>query len=421
MKVMDAIQEGYKQTELDEVSRDWEVVLLDSCVKKIIGGGTPSRKIKSYYEGNIPWATVKDLDGKLYKEDTLEHISKEAINKSSTNLIAPGNVIIATRMGLGRGFINKVHMAINQDLKAIYPKEQLQAEFLLYWILHNHSIFESMGKGSTVKGVSLEELKSLLIPLPPLPEQKKITDILLTVDEQIEQTEQLIEKTNKLKKGLMQKLLMKGIGHARFKKTEVGEIPEEWEVKRLGDVTEVVSGGTPSRNVKEFWENGDIMWAIPTDITSNGKYINQTESKITEMGLKNSAATILPPGSILMTSRATIGERCINTVPMATNQGFKSFICKDELNNEYLYYLIDRIKGDFIRLAGGSTFLEVSKTTVENYKIPVPPKSEQIRISSILSSIDERIEQYDFQKQQLQRLKKGLMQKLLTGKIRVKV
>jgi len=207
-----------------------------------------------------------------------------------------------------------------------------------------------------------------------------------------------------------------------YKKTEFGEIPVEWEIKKIGDVTNIINGGTPNTKVSMYWENGTIHWATPTDITSSGKYIRKTEKHITEKGLKNSSANLLPIGSILMTSRATIGERCINTVPMATNQGFKSFICREQvILNEFLYYLIEIIKPIFIRLAGGSTFLEISKKQVEEQKIQVPPIEEQKKTSFILSVIDIKLEDYQTKKQKLQTLKRGLMQKLLTGKIRVKV
>lgn len=279
------------------------------------------------------------------------------------------------------------------------------------------------GRSHGLLNVGVDEFFDILLPLPPLEEQRKIAAILSSVDEAIEKTEAIIEQTEKVKKGLMQQLLTKGIGHTKFKKTEIGEIPEGWEVKSISEVAKVVSGGTPSKQVSEYWENGTIPWATPTDITSNdNKYISTTQLMITESGLRNSSANLLPEGSVLMTSRATIGPRCINTVPMATNQGFKSFICDpDVLHNEYLYYLIDKIKDQFIALASGSTFLEISKSAVETFKIPVPPLEEQIEIAKMLSSLDEKLSVEKVKKESLQTIKKALMQVLLTGKVRVKV
>lgn len=199
-----------------------------------------------------------------------------------------------------------------------------------------------------------------------------------------------------------------------YKKTELGEIPVEWEIKKISEIANVISGGTPSTQIKDYWDNGTIAWATPTDITATGKYIKKTEQYITEEGLKNSSANMLPIGSVLMTSRATIGAKSISTVPMTTNQGFKSLICSEKSYNEYIYYLIDIIRDGFIKLSSGSTFLEISKKEVENFKIAIPPIQEQKKIASILSTVDNQIENTEKLIDKTKELKQGLMQTLLT-------
>lgn len=203
-----------------------------------------------------------------------------------------------------------------------------------------------------------------------------------------------------------------------YKKTPIGIIPQDWQVKKLGEVAEIVSGGTPSTKNLEYW-NGDIYWATPTDITKSDKYIDSTQKTITEVGLKKSSANLLPINSILMTSRATIGELAINKKPMATNQGFKSFICKDNMYFEYLYYLIFLLKKDLLKKSSGSTFLEISKNDTEEIKFPFPPLEEQEKIADILTLWDEYIENMDNLIEKKEELKKGLMQKLLTGEKRL--
>ena len=125
-----------------------------------------------------------------------------------------------------------------------------------------------------------------------------------------------------------------------YKQTEIGVIPEDWNIKYLSDFGDVISGGTPSTTVSEYWE-GDIAWCTPSDITStDGKYIFKTERCITEEGLKNSAATVLPTNSILLCTRATIGELKLSGTLMATNQGFKNLHSNGSGNVDYLYYLL---------------------------------------------------------------------------------
>lgn len=205
-----------------------------------------------------------------------------------------------------------------------------------------------------------------------------------------------------------------------YKTSELGEIPQDWEVVELGDVAEIKSGGTPSTHQSEFW-NGYILWCTPTDITSlSGKYLSDTNRKISELGLINSAAELLPIGSVLMTSRATIGECAIANQPMTTNQGFKNFICNKRINNEFLYYLLGSQKDKFIELCNGSTFLEINTTQVRKFKIAIPKSTtEQTAIATTLSDTDALISSLQTLIAKKQAVKLAAMQNLLSGKIRL--
>jgi type I restriction enzyme S subunit len=162
---------------------------------------------------------------------------------------------------------------------------------------------------------------------------------------------------------------------------------------KLGDVAQVIGGGTPSTTKEEYW-NGEIGWLTPRDLTGYSyKYISKGERNITEEGLKNSSARLIPEGTVLMTSRAPIGYLAIAGKELCTNQGFKSFIVdEDKINNEYLYYLlksnIDRIKS----LGTGSTFAEVSASILKSFEIEIPDTTTQKEIASILTSLDDKIE-----------------------------
>ena len=166
--------------------------------------------------------------------------------------------------------------------------------------------------------------------------------------------------------------------------------PDHWKVSTLGKVAEIIKGGTPSRSVERYFQ-GDIAWAIPSDITAldSALYIQDTASHISEEGLNKSAAKLLPSGTVLLTSRATIGETAISTIPMATNQGFSNFICNDEILNIYLAYYLRHIKTKLNILARGSTFKEVTKGTLLNVEIPLPPLPEQRAIAHVLQTIQE--------------------------------
>ena len=167
-------------------------------------------------------------------------------------------------------------------------------------------------------------------------------------------------------------------------------LPDHWKVSTLGKVTEIIKGGTPSRSVERYFQ-GNIAWAIPSDITAldSALYIHDTASHISEEGLNKSAAKLLPSGTVLLTSRATIGETAICTISMATNQGFSNFICNDEVLNVYLAYYLRHIKAKLNVLASGSTFKEITKGTLLNVAIPLPPFPEQRAIAHVLQTLQE--------------------------------
>ena len=196
------------------------------------------------------------------------------------------------------------------------------------------------------------------------------------------------------------------------------KIPEGWSVKKISDLGNVVSGGTPDTNNPEYWD-GNVLWVTPSEVsTLSNRFISNTERKITEKGLKESSAKLLPINSLIICTRATIGDCCINKVPMCTNQGFKNIIVKNN-NVDFLYYLITKNKNELIRKACGSTFLEISKKDIDNLKFAIPPLLEQEKIAGILGTWDEAIEKLSSLIEQKKLLKKGLMQRLLTGKTRL--
>lgn len=189
---------------------------------------------------------------------------------------------------------------------------------------------------------------------------------------------------------------------------------DDWREVKLSEVANVVGGGTPSRSEPALWE-GEIPWATPTDVTKlKGRYIDQTGSTISEEGLRASAATLLPPGSVLMTSRATIGACAINLRPMATNQGFQNLVPSTAVLAEFLAYSLQHRRDDLVRLAAGSTFLEISRRSVAGFPVLLPPLPEQQKIAAILSSVDDVIEKTEAVIAQLQVAKKAMMQELLT-------
>ena len=170
-------------------------------------------------------------------------------------------------------------------------------------------------------------------------------------------------------------------------------MPVEWDVKMIQEIGEVVSGGTPKTKEDSYW-NGNISWITPKDLSSfTERFIEVGERSITEAGLKNSSAKLLPIGTVLFSSRAPIGYIAIAKKELCTNQGFKNIICDTRYSsNEFLYYMLKDKKNEIESIAGGSTFKEVSGKVVKEFKIPIPPLNEQKAIAHILSTLDDKIE-----------------------------
>ena len=192
-------------------------------------------------------------------------------------------------------------------------------------------------------------------------------------------------------------------------------LPIGWKLEPLGQLAQVVSGGTPSRYVPEFWRDGTIPWVTPTDITNTGgRYLSESCEGITELGLQSCSAKKLPPGALLMTSRATLGEVRIALREVCTNQGFKSLIPFRGVNGHFLYYQIGLNKERYKGFGIGSTFLEVNKRDTERFELLVAPEPEQRLIAEILSTVDEAIEQTEALIAKYQQIKAGLMHDLFT-------
>ncbi|MGL2367169.1 restriction endonuclease subunit S [Helicobacter pylori] len=195
-------------------------------------------------------------------------------------------------------------------------------------------------------------------------------------------------------------------------------LPLNWQKVRLGDIAEIIGGGTPSTQITSFW-NGSINWFTPTEIGIT-KYVYKSQRTITLLGLKKSSAKLLPIGTILLTSRASIGDCAILKVVATTNQGFQSLIPLEKINNEFLYYLILTLKNKLLKLASGSTFLEVSPNKIKNLLIPLPPLNEQIAIANILSDMDRYLYSLDALILKKESVKKALSFELLSQRKRLK-
>jgi len=297
------------------------------------------------------------------------------------------------------------------------------------YVLHQ---FERLATGVTRFTLSKKDFENVDVIFPEsIFEQRKIAEILETIDKAIEQTDKIIEKYKRIKQGLMQDLLTKGIDENwqirsekthKFKDSELGKIPQEWEVVILGneELLKLETGGTPPTDNIKFW-NGDIPWLTSGEV--HKKRIFDTDKKISKLGYKHSNAKYIPKHSILIALAGqgkTRGTVAINYIELTTNQSVAAIIPnKAKVDYEFVFYHLehDYLKLRAISLGSGRAGLNLK--VLREYKIVFPPLDEQKRIASVLSQIDEVIEKEQRYKEKLEKIKKGLMEDLLTGKVRV--
>lgn len=202
----------------------------------------------------------------------------------------------------------------------------------------------------------------------------------------------------------------------RFKQDDGREFPK-WEATTLNAIAKIVGGGTPDTAIEDYWQ-GSIQWFTPTELKT--KYVSESKRKISDAGLKNSSAKVLPAGTLLLSSRATVGDVSIALNECTTNQGFQSLIVNDENNNEFVYYWLTNNKKSLLEKASGSTFLEISKREIEKLVIQKPVKKEQTKIANFLTAVDEKITQLTQKHDLLTQYKKGVMQLIFSQELRFK-
>mgnify|MGYP001086066351 CR=1 FL=1 len=399
---------------------DWETINLDEddYIKIVMGQSPPSSTYNSFGNG-LPFLQGKAEFGEMYPNPIL-YCSKPI------KIVEKDSILLSVRAPVGDVNIAPFKVCIGRGLIAIVvEKEKLNNFFLFYYLSFIKKSIDYLSSGSTFKAITKNDLAKIEIPIPNFAEQKKIVEILSAVDQAIEEVNEAITKTKRLKKGLMQKLLTKGIGHKEFKETEIGKIPKDWEIKKIVNLFIIETGTTPSTKQKEYWQNGHINWATPTDMSKlRGKlFIENSERKITEKGLKETNLTLMPNGSIILSTRAPVGHVVIVKGKTTSNQGCKGLIPKNikKINTIfYAYYLLSKnylLKNS----SSGSTFKELPKKILENFIVLLPTIQEQNKIAEILSTVDQRIQSLKEKKNKLKRVKKGLMNDLLTGRKRVKV
>ena len=387
----------YKQTEVGLIPSDWDVKTLGEVgevkmCRRIFNNETSSN-------GSIPFFKI----GTFGREPDA-YISKEQYDDYRKRFSFPrkGDILISAAGTIGRTIIYNGEDAYFQDSNIVWIENDfktLSNEFLY----HIYQVANYNTEGGTIQRLYNSILKATKFKCPTKAEQTAIATALSDADALISGLEKLIAKKRNIKQGAMQKLL---------------QPKEGWEVKTLGEIAEMYSGGTPLTSIPSYY-NGNIPWVVIADITKAGKYISETEKTISQEGVSNSSAKLFKKGVLLFAMYASIGKTTIALMDTTCNQAILGIEPK-LIDKEYLYYYLSFKERHFITMGQTGTQSNLSKDMVQKLEIPIPKsKEEQIQIATILSDMDAEITALETKLEKYKRVKLGMMQNLLIGKIRL--
>jgi type I restriction enzyme, S subunit len=401
-----------------EVPEGWANYIFSDVVERIYGGGTPDKGVPEYWNGAIPWASVKDM-ATFDPCSTQDMISEDGLKNSSSKIVPAGNLIFCTRMAVGIVRRFSIDVAINQDLKAIIPSSRALVDFLYWWFQAKREFFEEMSTGTTVKGLRQTLLLDCKIILPPLPEQQRIAEILSSVDESIRATEAVIAQAERVKRGLMEDLLTGGLGRAAIAK---GEVPEGWKVSQLSELFVVKSS---KRVFERQWRKEGIPFYRGREITalSEDGYVNNDLFIDRELYEEFSRTNGVPKkNDVLITAIGTIGNTYL--VDGSHEFYFKdaSVLWLSSLNKVNSVFINFWLKSDLFSIqrdvGNGTTVDSLTIGQLGRLRVAYPSSEEQGRIAEILLGVDVQIENNSATIKEVKRLKRGLMDDLLTGRVR---
>lgn len=401
------LRESYKQTEVGIIPEDWKVVKLGD----ILDYEQPTRYLVETTEYNDSYNIPVLTAGKTFILGYTNETEGVFNNKLP--------VIIFDDFTTASKYVNFPFKAKSSAMKILKVKNREYPIKLFYEYMKQLNFIPA-----THKRYWISEYSKFKIPLPPLEEQKKIAKILSTTDEKIAFVTKSIEETETLKKGLMQKLLTEGVGHTEFKDSEIGRIPVEWEVSTLQEVSDFITKGATPTTYGFKWEESGIPFLRSECVTSKGlnlkgamfisseanEYMNRSEIK---------------SGDLLMTITGNVGKVIVledSFLSGNINQHIARIrVSSKNVDKLFIYHFLsqDKYRMNYYKITTGQAYPQISLKQVRESKFPLPSLEEQQQISKILSTTDEKLEKLREKKESFEELKKGLMQKLLTGEIRV--
>lgn len=406
----------FKQTEIGCIPEHWKVLPIRDvtmAVTDYVANGSFASLAAnvSYKDDKDVAVLIRLVDYNNNFQGNFVYIDDHAYNFLSKSKLYGGEIIISN-VGANVGTVfrcptlpYKMSLAPN----SIMVKFNENNDFYFHWLKsrNGQQMIKSIVTGSAQPKFNKTNFRQMLVPVPPIEEQNRIAAILNAIDDKINKNRQINDNLEQQAQSYFQELF-------------VDNASPEWTTGTISDLGTVVGGSTPSKSKPEYYTESGIAWITPKDLSINkSKFVSHGENDITELGLKNSSAAIMPEGTVLFSSRAPIGYIAIAAGEVTTNQGFKSVVPKPEIGTPFVYFFLKNTLPVIEGMASGSTFKEVSGSTMKNVPAVIPDAETLAKFSDFCAPIFEQQRTLEEQNQSLAKLRDSLLPKLMSGEIDV--
>lgn len=373
-------------------------------------------KVSCFVDSGVPVLNGSNLEGFSLSEKAFRFVTKEkadSLNKANAHR---GDIVITHRGTLGQiVFIPQDsrydRYVISQSQFRVRCNDKVLPEYLVYYFhtpIGQHKLLSNASQvGVPALARPSSTFQQIEVELPELSIQKRVVEIITTIQKKIENNQELNDNLEQQAQSYFQELF-------------VDNADPEWTTGTISDLGTVVGGSTPSKAKPEYYTESGIAWITPKDLSNNkSKFVSQGENDITELGLRNSSASIMPEGTVLFSSRAPIGYIAIAAGEVTTNQGFKSVVPKPEIGTPFVYFFLKNTLPVIEGMASGSTFKEVSGSTMKNVPAVIPDAETLAKFSDFCAPIFAQQRILEEQNQSLATLRDNLLPKLMSGEIDV--
>lgn len=365
---------------------------------------------EDYVDDGTPIVTVEHLGNRVFTEQNLPRVSNEDKQRLSKYILKEGDIVFSRVGSVDRcSFVDSQHTGwlFSGRCLRVRPFEEISPLFLYYFFCleSTKKFIRNIAVGATMPSINTKLMGEIEVSYPDKQVQEKIANLLGAIDNKIELNNAINDNLEQQAQALFQELF-------------ITNADPNWRTGTIINLGTVIGGSTPSKAKPEYYTKNGIAWITPKDLSINkSKFITHGENDITELGLKNSSATVMPEGTVLFSSRAPIGYIAIAAGNITTNQGFKSVVPNDEIGTAYVYYYLKQNLSMIERLASGSTFKEVSGGTMKSVPAIVPDSKTIEKFNSFCLPIFEQQKVLETQNQTLAGLRDSLLPKLMSGEL----